>query len=277
MKEFQLDVGSHTIAARAFGDPAGEPTLAIHGWIDNLGSMSALAARLPELNVVAVDLVGHGRSSHRPLGARLHFVDYVADIVQILNRLGWDRCTYLGHSMGAGVGTLLAGSFPHRVRSLVLFEGLGPTTTSAEGAPKRLADSLKAETFRVPRVYPDKQEAFAKFRDSRSWLSDEPLERLFERALREVDGGWVFAHDPRLRLPSILQMTESMVLGFLNAIACPTLVVSATRGWPHDAEQMSHRLQAIKNHTHLIVEGNHHLHMEVSDALLLPLRGFLGL
>ena len=35
---------------------------------------------LVDLYVVAIDLPGHGQSSHRPVGVAYHFIDYVADL-----------------------------------------------------------------------------------------------------------------------------------------------------------------------------------------------------
>lgn len=277
MKHLSLHVGQSTISAVSLGDPNGGCTLAIHGWLDNAGSMLPLAAHLPELNLVAVDLPGHGRSFHRPSGARLHFVDYVADVVAILDALSWIRCTLIGHSMGAGIAALLAGSFPDRVDKLVMLEGLGPTTTAAEEAPKRLTRALAAENERRPRVYATRAEAFERFAKARPWLSQPALERLFERALRPTTGGWEFSHDVRLKYPSILQMTEPIVLAFLAAVKCPTLVVSATRSWPHDAAQMQRRLHTLENPIHLVAQGHHHLHMDAEEPLVSALRDFLGL
>ena len=35
--------------------------------------------------VVAIDLPGHGQSSHRPKGCRYHFVEYIADVKLIVD------------------------------------------------------------------------------------------------------------------------------------------------------------------------------------------------
>ena len=38
-----------------------------------------------ELYVVAVDLPGHGKSSHRPTGTRYNSFDYIADIKYVVD------------------------------------------------------------------------------------------------------------------------------------------------------------------------------------------------
>jgi hypothetical protein len=41
-----------------------------------------------------------------------------------------------------------------------------------------------------------------------------------------------FTHDPRLREPSPVYLTEEQQAAFMQAIQCPVLAVSATQGWP---------------------------------------------
>ncbi len=38
-----------------------------------------------DLNIVAVDLPGHGQSSHRPSGCRYNFVEYLTDIKRVID------------------------------------------------------------------------------------------------------------------------------------------------------------------------------------------------
>jgi len=63
-----------SIAAKTFGSPFGKPVLAVHGWMDNAGTFDRLVPLLPKsIYFVAVDLPGHGRSSHYPNGIPYHY------------------------------------------------------------------------------------------------------------------------------------------------------------------------------------------------------------
>ena len=53
------------IAAKVWGNEAGIPTLALHGWLDNAASFEPIAPLLEQCHLVAVDLPGHGLSDHK--------------------------------------------------------------------------------------------------------------------------------------------------------------------------------------------------------------------
>ena len=56
------------------------------GWLDNAGSFDRLIPLItvPSLHLVAIDLPGHGLSSHRPPGTNQIFVNYLADIRRVV-------------------------------------------------------------------------------------------------------------------------------------------------------------------------------------------------
>ena len=98
----------------------GEPQLLVHGlggsavtWVD---VMTGLAKHGP---VVAVDLPGFGRTRARATDP-LTVDGYVAFVLQIADKLGWDRFTLHGNSMGGLIATLIAAQHPERVERLVL-------------------------------------------------------------------------------------------------------------------------------------------------------------
>src|SRR5687768_9636862 len=95
VEELLLDPAGRALAARRHGT-GGVRVLALHGWLDNAMSFAPLAAVLPELEIVALDLPGHGHSAHRPSRSWYHYVDYVDDALAALDALGWDDCVLLG-------------------------------------------------------------------------------------------------------------------------------------------------------------------------------------
>ncbi|HNL32158.1 MAG TPA: alpha/beta fold hydrolase, partial [Pseudomonadales bacterium] len=119
-EELEFDLGTLRIAAKGWGEHDATPLLALHGWLDNAASFDRLAPLLPHLRLVALDMPGHGLSSHRPAGCRSHIWDDLPELLQCADQLGWQRFHLLGHSRGAGIATLLAAAVPERVISLTL-------------------------------------------------------------------------------------------------------------------------------------------------------------
>lgn len=67
-----------------------------------------------------MDLAGHGLSSHRPPGSPYNYASFASDVLDVAETLGWERYNLLGHSLGAAVSALVAGSFPERIHSMVV-------------------------------------------------------------------------------------------------------------------------------------------------------------
>ena len=87
-EETEFEIFGRKMTAKLWGNPAGYPTLAIHGWLDNAGTFDRLAPLLSELNIIALDLAGHGKSDHRAPGVQYHHGDYVLDIMSLVETLG---------------------------------------------------------------------------------------------------------------------------------------------------------------------------------------------
>ena len=111
----------------------------LHGWMDNCRSFHYLApylaAKDDRFQVVALDLPGHGRSSHKSLDAppvvMAEMAYYVSEAMDSLQREGYHsttattKMTLVGHSLGAGIASLVAASCPEQVDQLVLLDGIG--------------------------------------------------------------------------------------------------------------------------------------------------------
>lgn len=134
--------------------------MALHGWLDNCRSFHYLAPRLiqklnespemPRAELVAVDLPGHGLSSHRPIdGPTTVLSEGAYYIAEIIDALGWDAQTnadatktdsssndtifnddnqvaLIGHSMGGGMAVTYAGIFPEQISRVVSLDMFGP-------------------------------------------------------------------------------------------------------------------------------------------------------
>ena len=262
-RDLILELPHLRLAAREWGPSDGPPVLALHGWLDNAASFDRLAPLLPDLHLVALDLAGHGRSQHLHPGVVHHFIDWAPEVMAVADHLGWGSFELIGHSMGAGISTLVAGTFPDRVQRTVLLEGVGPLAAEASQSPAQLASAVEDEARAAaasPRLFPDFDAAVnARLRDSD--LDTEAARLLVERGSEEVDGGVLFTHDPRLRTRSRTRLTENQALAFLAAIECPVLAVRALQGWPFPEDVVMARLKKIQHLETAEIEGGHHVHL----------------
>ena len=290
LEPFELDVAGRRIAglrtspastasAGEGSDADGRPrALCLHGWLDTAASFAPLAERLGDaVELVAIDLPGHGHSDHADAGYTLF--DMALAARRAIDALGWERCAVVGHSLGANVAPWLAAAAPDVVTRLVLIEGLGPYTEEADALPARLArafeDRLDAGKFE-PRDFASLDEAVDhRLRHARMERASARL--IMERQTMAVDGGGVrWRFDPALRHASAEYRTEAQVLAVLGAIRCPTLVVLAEDGMPLRRDDAAARLDALPDAHRVVLPGAHHLHMDAPDAVADAIRDFVA-
>ena len=279
MKEIALACARGEIVGLRSGDPNGPKLLALHGWLDNAASFIPLP-HLQGFDVVALDLPGHGASAHRLPGYDYVFVDWIHDVLDALDALGWPRAHLLGHSMGGAIATMVAASAPERVEKLALIEALGPISGSAHEAGTRLRDAVKARRAFDP-GRPQKNIANlddavdARLKASR--MDREAARLIVERNLRAVAGGHVWRSDPRMTLPTHVRTDEAFVRSWIRAIEAPTLVIAADPAPPYFTPEIRDaRLSELRDGRVAVIAGGHHLHMEQPDLVAKPLLEFLA-
>ncbi|WP_127783672.1 alpha/beta fold hydrolase [Rhodococcus sp. X156] len=130
------------------GSPSGPTVLALHGVTGHGGRWWGVAEHLPEVNLVAPDLRGHGRSPARPPWT---MDQHVADLCAVLAELDPDPVVLVGHSYGGAIAVHLARAVPHRIRALLLLDpamavpaGVALECAQAACAPPVFADAEQA-------------------------------------------------------------------------------------------------------------------------------------
>lgn len=97
---------------------AGTPVLFIHGVGMNAAIWQPQIERMATyFDVIAIDMLGHGLSPLPPQHPEL--ADYADQAIRLLDHLGLDKVSVVGHSMGALVAQELALRAPERVRRIV--------------------------------------------------------------------------------------------------------------------------------------------------------------
>jgi len=263
---------------RAFGRPGRTPVLIAHGmsyfswdWID-VGRALATGRE-----VVAFDQRGFGDSDWSPdrdysPGA------FAADMLAMLDHLGWKRAVLVGHSMGGRNATFFAGEHPERVAALALVDW-SPQTAPA--GSKRVRET----TAGVPDAFASAEAAIAHFgKDPR----DPKVRARYAAWLRPVPGGFGIKRDDFFRDRSRAAMQAGRAPGLvadgekidmwsrLARVACPILVVRGTRSdmFARDAVP---KMRAANPHLTLVeVDAGHNVGGDNPDALLGALGPFIA-
>ena len=277
--EISLPTARGTLTAIRSGDPEGPRLLALHGWLDNAASFIPLQPELANFNLVALDLPGHGGSAHRMPGYDYVFVDWIHDVLDVLDALGWLSANLLGHSMGGAIATMVAAGAPERVERLALIEALGPISGKADEAGSRLQMAVKGRRAldgnKTPRLIPSLDAAVAA-RMAVSQMSTEAATLIVQRNLRAVAGGYAWRSDPRLTLPGHVRTGEDFIRDWIRTIEAPTLVIAAEPAPIYfTPEARDARVAQLKDGRCEVVVGGHHLHMEQAPRVGELLREFL--
>lgn len=268
--ERRLALPGLSLAAQQWGDPQAPVLLAVHGWLDNAGSFAALAPRLiHRWQVIALELPGHGHSDHLPPGQRYHFIDYVRAVLDATAALGLARIDLLGHSLGAGIASLVAAAAPPLVRQLWLIEGLGPLGDDGSDTLQRFQQAM------APTAVGDKPlrrfssiDLAVAARTRGSGLPMAQARPIVERGLVEVDGGWYWRSDPRLTRTSPLRLAETQVHALLRGIQAPTRLLLAAPATVYlPSAQIEARAGCVTDIRIDSLDGGHHLHLAQPDAV----------
>ncbi|MCW8408429.1 alpha/beta hydrolase [Legionella sp. PATHC035] len=277
MKMLTLAIPGFSIACKTWGTPDKPTILALHGWLDNANSFAPLAPYLEnDFHFVAVDLPGHGHSSHLPKGCHYHFFDGIFIVIELIKALKLDKVHLLGHSMGACLASLVGGVVPERFLSLCLIEGLGPFSHPAETACLQLREyaHFLVQNKKKSKGY-DHINSAALARAFKGYVSLDIAKILCERSLIEKRGKFYWRHDQRLLERSPLRMTEPQILSCLQEITAKTYLLLSSNGFAFDTEIINTRIKTVKNLTLKKMDGGHHIHMEQPEVISKLLADFI--
>lgn len=266
MYESTIEIPGFQIAYKSWGQKKNPPLIALHGWLDNANSFELLAPLLAKsFYVIAIDLPGHGLSSHLPDGCYYHFSDSIFTIVDIINAFHFEKVHLLGHSMGACIASLIGGVVHDKIASLVFIEALGPFSAPDSSCASQLEHYLHTAVIhkkgKFSNIYPSLEFA-AEIRAKKGYLALPYAKIICQRGLLQNEKGFSWRHDRRLLHTSPLRMTETQVLSCLKNIKAPAFYIAADNGFSFDKKILTQRIKTVPNLKTVQLSGGHHIHME---------------
>ncbi|GAB6019092.1 Serine hydrolase-like protein 2 [Chamberlinius hualienensis] len=266
--------------------------LGIHGWLDNSNTFDTLAPLLPlsELHLVAVDLPGHGLSSHRPLGCLYNIPDWIIDVRRVIDFLSWKDYSLIGHSMGAAIAVSYAAFYNNEVNKIIALDQIRAAVRPFDNVQNglnliaKLFDYEKRATLSPPSY--NKEDAVAMMVNALGGsCSPKSAEVLLQRGAVVVDGGkLVFTRDSRIKLDDFIGLSSDQLNVLAENLKSHVLVVVAKQGllyrWD-DRTQLEETLKiynkTAKSFKLVEVEGSHHVHLNHPERVAPHIIDFLNL
>ena len=104
------------IADSGIGDKC---VVLLHGYLESMYVWDDFTPLLtPKVRVVTVDIPGHGISQ---VSGEIHTMEYIADVIHdMLDAMGIEKITLVGHSMGGYVAMAMLERHPEMVEGIVM-------------------------------------------------------------------------------------------------------------------------------------------------------------
>jgi len=260
-----------------WGDAKAPLLLYLHGWADTGSTLQFVVDELTaEWRVVAPDWRGFGRS--RCECTSYWFPDYIADLHELLQVYSpTDPVRLVGHSMGANVGSLYAGTMPERVCAFVNIEGFGLPDSDPDDAPAKYRSWIESATdapdfsryadfealaFRILKRHPTMAAAEAAF-VAREWATED------------ADGVIRLRADPRHKRPNPILYRRAEAVACCRAVTAKTLLVvgGSSSFADHLGGAATHMFPGCEQ---VAIDGvGHMLHFEAPRALAGAIENFL--
>jgi pimeloyl-ACP methyl ester carboxylesterase len=142
-----VEVGRHRWHVATAGD--GPPVVLLHGWPQHWWAWRHVIPELARTHrVVAPDLRGFGWSAAPP--GTYSKMGLARDVEGLLDALGLDTCTLVGHDWGGFVAFLTAIRAPERVSGLAVFSIVHPWLPPERPGPK----ALLTTSYQLPMATP---------------------------------------------------------------------------------------------------------------------------
>ena len=265
IRERSFEVNGLILTAKEWGRSGSIPIIALHGWLDNAATYDLMLPFMENMHVIALDLAGHGPSSHRSADSSYDIWIDIGEVISIADQMGWDRFGLIGHSRGAIIAGLVAGTFSDRVTQVALIDGYLPMPQLADNTAKQVMKAIR-ENKRFgsssPTYFQDYDRAVQARVNGFVPLQLEAAKLLAERGVIESARGFCWSNDQRLKAASYVKFSKEYLESFFSAIAAPVLLIQAENSAFSPERQQSEFFGWVKHMQIEKMAGSHHLHLE---------------
>lgn len=256
--------------------------ICLHGYLDNANSFLPILPLLSQHQCIAIDMAGHGASSHRPAGGHYHLSDYAYDLYQLIESQGFSHVVLVGHSLGGIVSAIYASTQAPQVLGYIAIESIGPLSQSEETTSDQLRECFASRNKALgPIRQPKNLQDLVRARCAISDLSDKNAEIILRRNVIECTGETeqlsirttdqtshlMWRTDKNLRTQSPFRMSEAQARNVLDNIRCPRRLILGEQGFAKIKQALTQREAQFSNVPVAVYPGGHHVHMESAQCV----------
>jgi len=223
-------------------------------------------------------------------GHGYNYLENLEYIQRVAGHQGWDSFGLLGHSMGAGIASLYAATFPEQIKALIMIDLIKPSARRVDELVERTRQAVESRldleakmSSQQEKVYPTHEEALARLIESSTFMLGkdnvtEPSARIMlQRGAKQVEGGWQYTRDRRMQLTQLYGLPPDFLLEICRNIRCPHLLIKAHSQQGRDTENRAAVEAYCSNplYEYRAVPGPHHVHLNNPEIVAGPIATFL--
>lgn len=277
------------VLGKWWGNVHQQPVIAVHGWQDNCGTWDTLVPLLsPEVTVLAIDLPGHGFSSHIPAGLAYQATDILFFMKYILRHYGWDKVTLLAHSMGSAQSFIYSSVFPDDVHKYIGIDAFKPLSIDPKkdliaqsNEVNNVLDITNLNNSQRPKFNYDEMMERAYEKMIAKSVTKDSCKILLRRGMVPAGGGkYNFTIDLRVKATRLTGWTHDHVLELASRIRSEVLLIKANSGITLEKQNVVDDVievirKSARKFEYQEVEGTHHVHLNNPERVAPIINKFL--
>ena len=276
-KEVRLPIRGIDYCVYEWGDSSAPTLIYLHGWADMGATFQFVVDALEkDWFIVAPDWRGFGRT--QTMADNYWFPDYLADLHALLQHYSPNTpATLVGHSMGANIAALYAGSFAERIARLINVEGFGLPDKDPAEAPLRYRAWIESlDSGLTFSSYADFGALARRIKKQSPRLSDAAAHFIArEWGVADADGRIQLRADRRHKQPNAVLYRRAEAEACWRAIRAEILLVSGDSG-PFSLELDAVDVLPFPKHETRVIEGSgHRVHFDAPKRLAAIIESFL--
>ncbi len=237
-----LKIDGMDINYKVIGD--GDLVVLLHGWGQNIEMMQPLVRALKNKKVLIIDLPGFGNSGEPNFVWSIE--DYADFVNKIVNNLGYNKCSIIGHSFGGKIGLFYASKYD--VDKLILLASPYKVEIKKE--------SLKLKVFKKVKKVPI-------------------LKKTVEFAKKHM-GSTDYRNASGIMRDILVKHVNNDITENVKKIKCPVLIIWGDNDVTVDKSNAYELESLIKDAGVVILPGTHYAYLENINQVIRIIKNFMG-